>query len=298
MDLESSIDSSLDESRVDRRSSVEENNRIVQQNTSEYVTHFIIKKYILFCNLVDFCLIFANIIVMAMNSSFINEDSYHYILWYLYFRTGLLIINLPISMHKYFKTDTMDTVENKYVYNGCMTTLMVLGVLTHIYGIVMFSYLPEDFNPALAKLVISNVAIATIIYCIPVLAMCCLCCCLPCLIVVQIMGELDLAENGATEEEMDRLIDYVFDSNNNIIKSIGCDAQGMKIEKVINPTDDTDVTCCICLTQYGDKEKLRVLNCDHHFHQECCDKWLKINKTCPLCRQSINGENVRLNYDV
>lgn len=286
MDLESNSDPSLDESIVDRRSSVEENNRIVQQNTSEYVTQFIIKKYILLCNLIDFCLIFANIIVMAMNSSFINETPYHYMLWYLYFRTGLLIVNLPISMHKYFKSNTVDIVENRYVYNRYMNILLVIGVALYIYGILMLSYLPEDFNPALMKLIISNIAIATIIYSMPILAMCCLCCCLPCIVVVQLLGNMDLAENGATEEDMDKLVDYVFDSDNNMIKSV--DYYKQRIEKKINLTDDSDTTCCICLTQYENKERLRLLDCDHHFHQECCDKWLKINKTCPLCRQPID----------
>ncbi len=285
MDLGSNNDSSRDE----RRLSVEENNRIVQQNTSEYVTLFIIKKYILFCNLIDFTLILANIIVMGMNSSFINKTSYHYILWYLYCRTGLLIINLPISMHKYFKTNTVDNIENRYVYNGCMAILLVIGVVTHIYGAVMIIYLPDNFNDALTKLIISNVAIAAIVYSIPVLAMCCLCCCLPCIVIVQVIGNLDIADNGATEEDMNKLVDYVFDSNNNIIKSEGPD-YSLQIKKKIDPTDDSDITCCICLTQYGDKEKLRLLDCDHHFHQECCDKWLKINKTCPLCRQPI-GHN-------
>lgn len=284
MDLESNNDSSRD-----RRSSVEENNRIVQQNTSEYVTRFIIKKYILFCNLVDFCLIFANIIVMAMNNSFINETPYHYILWYLYCRTILLIVNLPISMHKYFKSNTVDAVENRYVYNRSMNVLLVIGVALHIYGILMLSYLPEDFNPALMKLIISNIVIASIIYSMPILAMCCLCCCLPCIVVVQLMGNMDLAENGATEEDMNKLVDYVFDSEKNIIKS----EEDPYIKKNIDPADDSDITCCICLTQYENKEKLRLLDCDHHFHQECCDKWLKINKTCPLCRQPIDRNDPR-----
>lgn len=29
-----------------------------------------------------------------------------------------------------------------------------------------------------------------------------------------------------------------------------------------------------------------MLPCAHHFHLKCIDKWLKGNRTCPICRQN------------
>jgi hypothetical protein len=47
--------------------------------------------------------------------------------------------------------------------------------------------------------------------------------------------------------------------------------------------------CCICLTKYGDDDELRELPCNHLFHVQCVDKWLKINAVCPLCKTEIGG---------
>ncbi|XP_027183493.1 putative RING-H2 finger protein ATL21A [Coffea eugenioides] len=51
-----------------------------------------------------------------------------------------------------------------------------------------------------------------------------------------------------------------------------------------NPSDGT---CPICLAEYQPKETLRSIpECNHYFHASCVDEWLKLNGTCPLCRNS------------
>ncbi|KAF3664158.1 putative RING-H2 finger protein ATL21A-like [Capsicum annuum] len=46
--------------------------------------------------------------------------------------------------------------------------------------------------------------------------------------------------------------------------------------------------CAICLGEYSAGETLRcVPECEHCFHAECIDKWLKMNGTCPVCRNSL-----------
>ncbi|KAJ9148066.1 hypothetical protein P3X46_030161 [Hevea brasiliensis] len=48
-----------------------------------------------------------------------------------------------------------------------------------------------------------------------------------------------------------------------------------------------DSTCPICLSEYQPKETLRTIpECNHYFHADCIDEWLKMNPTCPLCRNS------------
>ncbi len=48
-----------------------------------------------------------------------------------------------------------------------------------------------------------------------------------------------------------------------------------------------DNTCPICLSEYQPKETLRTIpECNHYFHADCIDAWLKLNATCPLCRNS------------
>lgn len=47
--------------------------------------------------------------------------------------------------------------------------------------------------------------------------------------------------------------------------------------------------CAVCLNEFQEQEKLRVLpGCSHAFHIDCIDIWLQKNDNCPLCRSSIS----------
>ncbi|XP_069100672.1 RING finger protein 44 isoform X3 [Pleurodeles waltl] len=42
--------------------------------------------------------------------------------------------------------------------------------------------------------------------------------------------------------------------------------------------------CVVCFSDFETRQLLRVLPCNHEFHAKCVDKWLKANRTCPICR--------------
>ncbi|KAG6413036.1 hypothetical protein SASPL_125734 [Salvia splendens] len=47
--------------------------------------------------------------------------------------------------------------------------------------------------------------------------------------------------------------------------------------------------CNICLAEYEEGDKIRVLPCHHEYHASCVDKWLKeIHGVCPLCRGDVS----------
>ncbi|TPX45867.1 hypothetical protein SeMB42_g03879 [Synchytrium endobioticum] len=52
-----------------------------------------------------------------------------------------------------------------------------------------------------------------------------------------------------------------------------------------------DALCVICLNEYEDEDRLRQLPCNHHFHMNCVDEWLRLNSTCPLCVQNVHKDN-------
>jgi len=49
----------------------------------------------------------------------------------------------------------------------------------------------------------------------------------------------------------------------------------------------SSIACAVCLCDFETGEQLRELKCTHKFHSSCVDQWLKINKTCPICKAEI-----------
>lgn len=55
--------------------------------------------------------------------------------------------------------------------------------------------------------------------------------------------------------------------------------------------------CAVCLNEFSDTDKLRILPvCNHAFHLHCIDIWLLSNSNCPLCRRSLSTSNVCFNH--
>ena len=51
-------------------------------------------------------------------------------------------------------------------------------------------------------------------------------------------------------------------------------------------------TCAVCLEDYVDGEKLRLLPCEHGYHARCIDLWLtKTDSVCPQCRKRVFHSN-------
>ncbi|XP_062109316.1 RING-H2 finger protein ATL16-like [Humulus lupulus] len=55
------------------------------------------------------------------------------------------------------------------------------------------------------------------------------------------------------------------------------------------PGEKVSSDCAVCLSEFHDEEKLRMIpNCGHVFHIDCIDVWLQNNANCPLCRTSVS----------
>lgn len=52
--------------------------------------------------------------------------------------------------------------------------------------------------------------------------------------------------------------------------------------------EDSSCCCAICLDDFDDKEKVRVLPCGHKFHEVCLTPWLtERDASCPLCKMDV-----------
>ncbi|KAF8113319.1 hypothetical protein N665_0051s0014 [Sinapis alba] len=53
--------------------------------------------------------------------------------------------------------------------------------------------------------------------------------------------------------------------------------------------ENTSQECSVCLNEFQEEEKLRIIpNCSHLFHIDCIDIWLQNNANCPLCRTRVS----------
>ncbi|KAG7461662.1 hypothetical protein MATL_G00193400 [Megalops atlanticus] len=68
---------------------------------------------------------------------------------------------------------------------------------------------------------------------------------------------------GLTKADIEQLPSYRFNPNNH---------------------QSEQTLCVVCMCDFESRQLLRVLPCNHEFHGKCVDKWLKANRTCPICR--------------
>eukprot|EP00250_Pteridium_aquilinum_P005654 c15719_g1_i1 orf=595-1119(+) len=55
---------------------------------------------------------------------------------------------------------------------------------------------------------------------------------------------------------------------------------------------EKDTQCPICLNDFKNGEKIRVLpQCNHEFHIKCVDAWLCDHPSCPTCRHDLTSQS-------
>jgi hypothetical protein len=46
-------------------------------------------------------------------------------------------------------------------------------------------------------------------------------------------------------------------------------------------------SCVVCMIEYNEDEQITHLPCEHFFHADCAQSWLRVRASCPVCRKSV-----------
>ncbi|ESN91326.1 hypothetical protein HELRODRAFT_69981 [Helobdella robusta] len=61
------------------------------------------------------------------------------------------------------------------------------------------------------------------------------------------------------------------------------------VETLNDDQQTLQTLCVVCMCEFEARQKIRILPCKHHYHSKCVDKWLKMNRTCPICRNDCKS---------
>ena len=62
----------------------------------------------------------------------------------------------------------------------------------------------------------------------------------------------------------------------------------------LDPNLGVGKDCSVCLCEMKRTEKRCLVACEHEhvFHDRCIKKWLKVKRSCPVCRSDVTGTTV------
>lgn len=56
---------------------------------------------------------------------------------------------------------------------------------------------------------------------------------------------------------------------------------------VININKLSHQECSVCISDFQKEEIVVILSCNHVYHKNCVEEWIKTKSNCPYCRKSV-----------
>ena len=260
-----------------------ENNRRIRSNAQDHFQRKINNIIYTFNIVIVIAFLIADITVLVLNW---NKSCDSPLKLWLILKIGLQFIDLfHISNNKStteeLNNETITEEDNCNEKLSKMTTpcLLCLNTVLLVLAIIWLFSSNNCHNklPQVYDLVLVHIISGLIFNVCTCLCCCILICTLPCMLhIIEFIPNIE----GASKDEICQLNSYTFTSDG--FAKDNTLPRKSEYEEFVAVDDE----CCVCLEPYQEKDQLRVLRCKHNFHKECCDKWLKLNRACPLCRRN------------
>jgi len=186
----------------------------------------------------------------------------HLNLWILIFSSRFVLV-IPLQIYRYRANRAL-----RYeIVDDTTKLLNWINIITFLWFIVGQSWIYGVHDCKHSALYIYCLIVISVIYfglLLPIIIVISICLCTPCILVIfQYIGAD--SSTGAQQAEIRRL-------------------------PTRNLTECPEDPCSICQEEYEVGDEVRDLPCEHYFHSACIDRWLYIQKKCPLCRHDITAE--------
>lgn len=278
------------------------NNENIQQNHQTYleVRRNILRTFFNFIKtfiwtIFTYSFSVTSIILLVLNYNKTCDKSLY--TWLIFASISFLLHSILSTYLKFVSPNNNEEQQN----NNLSFVSLLQHVITILFLILFIIACIYIFNTKTCDTEMKQVYIFTIIFMIiifiiftsfcwiPLLLAIIICITYPCYPFLENITNYILninPENPATKDDLKKL--HIF-KYNKVSKNADFVNQILPHNNNILTKNITEPTCCICLQNYENNDLLRILPCNdqHNFHLVCIDKWLKINKKCPLCRIDI-----------
>jgi hypothetical protein len=195
----------------------------------------------------------------------------------------VIITFLPLVFEVYRRSMRINSqnADQHKGFRNLKYLLWITCVGVVIWGWVIYSRIDDTcISYMLMKTTLAFLIVNSVYNALPLLILLLLCICFPCFIVFASYIDLP-SNNGLDQAIIDSMNTYEYKPNG-LAQAVIDQDSGQRIDEINIGTEDR--ACCICLMPYEENALLRCLPCKHHMHKSCCDEWLKMNNSCPICR--------------
>ncbi|XWV24872.1 putative E3 ubiquitin-protein ligase At4g11680-like [Tupanvirus deep ocean] len=196
--------------------------------------------------------------------------------------TSLCCIYCNIYLYKY----DQNTPNNCYtiIYNLCVS----LKTGFYCLFVFVFLFLSSDINSKNTEIFLWTYFILEYVFVFILvifawIVILCKCRIFYPILIIEIVNTIPI-QIGATDNELDKL-NYCKFMDGGLV----CSNNGPLTNENYN-----EMNCIICQDDYQNSEDIIILPCHHHYHKKCGIDWLKINKTCPICRAPVCVEQMNV----